>query len=322
MPGEDPRQAGQAVSGGSRDSGAIGRPRQAAARGAGARSRRSGCSRASSAAAALVAESGACAGNRRRQGRLLVQHGRGDAARDVCRRHGRGAPLGDLSSSASGHARRPRISNCAAASPTSMPRCSAPMRCSTCATSASIVWNNDNKKPELVGTLPAESGAPDERAAFLAFGRWLMPRSAAALEHAIAALREKAVGLRPRHRGAERRAAGGAGPQERRPCHRALPVAVRDAAHAGAAETRKPAACRRPRQHARPDRRARTCRSGSAAADGRLKWVNRAYAAAVEAADPEAAIRDGKEFLGTPGARGDRQAASVAAGLPSRRCPP
>ncbi|TIW76562.1 MAG: alkaline phosphatase, partial [Mesorhizobium sp.] len=54
-----------------------------------------------------------------------------------------------------------------------------------------VVWASENKKPELIGTLPTESGAPEERAAFLAFGRWLMPRSAAALEHAVAGLREK-----------------------------------------------------------------------------------------------------------------------------------
>ena len=55
-----------------------------------------------------------------------------------------------------------------------------------------VVWASENKKPELIGTLPIESGAPEDRAAFLAFGRWLMPRSAAALEHAVAGLREKA----------------------------------------------------------------------------------------------------------------------------------
>src|SRR5690606_16375172 len=52
-----------------------------------------------------------------------------------------------------------------------------------------VVFSGDNRKPELIGSLPAESGVPDERAAFLAFGRWLSTRSAAALEQAIAALR-------------------------------------------------------------------------------------------------------------------------------------
>ncbi|TIV63170.1 MAG: alkaline phosphatase, partial [Mesorhizobium sp.] len=33
-------------------------------------------------------------------------------------------------------------------------------------------------------------------------------------------------------------------------------------------------------------------------ADGRLQWVNRAYAEAVEAESPGAAVRDAREFLG------------------------
>src|SRR5262245_41613334 len=58
-----------------------------------------------------------------------------------------------------------------------------------------IVWSNEHKKPELVGSLSLESGAPEDRSAFLAFGRWLTPRSAAALDHAIMALREKSAGF-------------------------------------------------------------------------------------------------------------------------------
>ena len=53
-----------------------------------------------------------------------------------------------------------------------------------------IVWSSGNQKPELVGSLPAESGAPEERGAFLALGRWLKSRSAALLDNAVAALRE------------------------------------------------------------------------------------------------------------------------------------
>ena len=50
-------------------------------------------------------------------------------------------------------------------------------------------------------------------------------------------------------------------------------------------------------------------------ADGRLKWVNRAYAGAVEAATPQAALRDGKEFLGSQARDADRQQQQAAAGL-------
>jgi signal transduction histidine kinase len=56
-----------------------------------------------------------------------------------------------------------------------------------------VIWDKSAEKPELVGTLPAKSGAPADRASFLAFGRWLMPLSAANLDRAIAALRTKAT---------------------------------------------------------------------------------------------------------------------------------
>jgi hypothetical protein len=52
-----------------------------------------------------------------------------------------------------------------------------------------IIWAGKNRKPEIVGLLASDTGTPEDRSAFLAFGRWLTPRSAAALEHAIAALR-------------------------------------------------------------------------------------------------------------------------------------
>jgi len=54
-----------------------------------------------------------------------------------------------------------------------------------------VVWTKDAPKPDVVGTLGLTAGAPEERAAFLAFGRWLSARSASTLEKAIAALRDK-----------------------------------------------------------------------------------------------------------------------------------
>ena len=52
-----------------------------------------------------------------------------------------------------------------------------------------VVWGSEHRRPEILGSLPSTPGVPDERAAFLAFGRWLTARSAAALENAIANLR-------------------------------------------------------------------------------------------------------------------------------------
>ncbi len=56
-----------------------------------------------------------------------------------------------------------------------------------------VIWDRAADKPELVGNLPPSSGAPADRASFLAFGRWLLPLSAAALDRAIASLRDKAT---------------------------------------------------------------------------------------------------------------------------------
>ena len=55
-----------------------------------------------------------------------------------------------------------------------------------------IVWQRQGDgRAELVGHLPADCGAPHDRSAFLAFGRWLTGRTAAELESAIIALRDK-----------------------------------------------------------------------------------------------------------------------------------
>lgn len=53
-----------------------------------------------------------------------------------------------------------------------------------------VVWPQDDGGPDIVGALPEDCGAPAERSAFLAFGRWLTPRSAHALERAATALRD------------------------------------------------------------------------------------------------------------------------------------
>ncbi len=160
-----------------------------------------------------------------------------------------------------------------------------------------VVWPADNKKPELIGTLPIETGAPEERAAFLAFGRWLMPRSAAALEHAVAGLRQKG---NPFDLVAESLAGA--------------PLEIHGRKSAAHAMVRFVSLSQALRSEARlklENRRLATEHDTMRglldalkmpfwmrAADGRLKWVNRAYAAAVEAPDAETAIRDGKEFLG------------------------
>lgn len=53
-----------------------------------------------------------------------------------------------------------------------------------------VVWGTPGEPPLIAGRLPADTGAPADRAAFLAFGTWLKPESAARLDRAVARLRD------------------------------------------------------------------------------------------------------------------------------------
>ena len=55
-----------------------------------------------------------------------------------------------------------------------------------------VVWNGTDERPMLLGSLSKASGAPAERADFLAFGRWLTPDSAIGFEGAVKRLRTRA----------------------------------------------------------------------------------------------------------------------------------
>jgi signal transduction histidine kinase len=160
-----------------------------------------------------------------------------------------------------------------------------------------VVWASENKKPELIGTLPLESGAPEDRAAFLAFGRWLMPRSAAALEHAVAALREKAKAF---DLVIETQAGV---PLEVQGRKSAAHVLVRFVSLSETLRSQARLKIENQRLSADYDTMlglldALKMPAWLRAADGRLKWVNRAYAEAVEVQNAEAAVREAKEFLG------------------------
>ncbi len=133
MPGEDPLMAGRAVSGGPNGFGRPApsrRPRAPISAGAAG-----GARRARSAPASRSPRRSRRAG--RSGDRPVGRHRRGHAARHVRRRHGRGAAVGHL---ADPRARPHRGRERRAAQPRRRPqrrRCSAPKRCSTCATSAS-----------------------------------------------------------------------------------------------------------------------------------------------------------------------------------------
>ena len=161
-----------------------------------------------------------------------------------------------------------------------------------------VVWANDAPRPDLLGVLPGEAGAPEDRAAFLAFGRWLMPRSAAALEQATNALRERSADF---DLVVETRAGAPLEVQGRKTPHH---VFLRF--QALSEHRRELARLRLVNQELVAGQKSVLGLLDSLrmpfwvrAADGRLTWVNRAYVEAVEAADAEAAIEGARELLGT-----------------------
>lgn len=162
-----------------------------------------------------------------------------------------------------------------------------------------IVWMKDRPKPDLVGSLGLAAGIPEERGAFLAFGRWLTSRSSAALERAIADLRDKG---RLFDLIAE--------------TQQGSLVEVHGRVSATTSVVRFVSLSEAQKAHARlkAEHDALSAEYDGIRglidalpmpfwlreADGRLRWVNAAYAGAVEAADPGQAVREAKEFLGTP----------------------
>jgi signal transduction histidine kinase len=52
-----------------------------------------------------------------------------------------------------------------------------------------VLWEDETDRPQFLGELPTETGAPQSNMDFLAFGKWLKPNSAGQLEKAIEALR-------------------------------------------------------------------------------------------------------------------------------------
>jgi signal transduction histidine kinase len=154
------------------------------------------------------------------------------------------------------------------------------------------------RKPETVGALPPESGAPEDTAGFLSFGRWLNVRSAVALERAVAALRDGAGGF---DLIVESQAGYPLEAQGRRGASQVL-VQFTALSEARAAEARL-----RLENAELQAERGRILRLLDALPmpvwlrnrDGALAWVNDAYARAVEAPDRAVVLHGGREFLGS-----------------------
>ncbi len=174
-----------------------------------------------------------------------------------------------------------------------------------------IIWMKDSVRPDIQGTLGLTAGVPDDRATFMAFGRWLTPRSASGVERAISGLREKAAGFEmiAETQGGELVEVHGrtSGPN--------AVVRFLSLSHAQS-------------DHARLKADYATLHSENDAIrgliealpmpfwlrgeNGNLRWVNASYAAAVEAKDGSAVVADAREFL--PSAVRDQIANELAAG--------
>lgn len=161
-----------------------------------------------------------------------------------------------------------------------------------------IVWSDPQASAELVGSLPTECGAPDERSAFLAFGRWLTAASAQGLERAIIALRDRdepfSMVCETRN-GALLEADGRIAPHHTVVRFTSLSEARNGFARLKAEHQAMLGEFETMRQIAMIAQMPVWLRDGN----GRLSWVNAAYARAVEADTPAQAVAEQRELLPT-----------------------
>jgi signal transduction histidine kinase len=161
-----------------------------------------------------------------------------------------------------------------------------------------VVWDGLSQKPEFLGQLPAETGAPQADRDFLAFGRWLKPHSAAEIEHAVERLRSQAQSFdlvvetaRDEVLEAQGRVSGG---------QAFVRFVALNNLRAEAAELRlerdRLAAALATLQGLLDQIDLPVWQRG---ADGALVWVNEAYGEAVEAKDTQGAVQEARELLPT-----------------------
>jgi signal transduction histidine kinase len=161
-----------------------------------------------------------------------------------------------------------------------------------------VIWDGLSGQPEFLGQLPLETGAPVNDRDFLAFGRWLKPRSAGELEKAVEKLRTNATSFdmvvetgRDEVLEAQGRVSGG---------RAFIRFVALNNLRAELAEL-----------HIERDRLQTSIRTFQTLMDavdmptwqrdrdGKLTWVNEAYGEAVAASSPTAAIQEKRELLET-----------------------
>ncbi|MBD8665957.1 PAS-domain containing protein [Rhizobium sp. CFBP 8752] len=161
-----------------------------------------------------------------------------------------------------------------------------------------VVWESGYSKPEFLGQLPAETGAPQQDRDFLAFGRWLRSSSAIELEKAIDALRGEARSFdlvletnRDEILEVQGRVSGG------KAFVRFIALNNLRAELAELKIERERLTHSISLFHSLLDTIEQPVWQRDA--QGRLAWVNHAYSDAVEAKVPTQAVDESREFLGT-----------------------
>ncbi len=161
-----------------------------------------------------------------------------------------------------------------------------------------LIWGRDGDRPEMAGSLAPRAGAPEERSAFLAYGRWLSPRSASELEHAITSLRgEKShFDLIVETRRGELLEVQGR-VSATHAIVRFLSVSEAQRSHADLKIAHRQQAA----EYAilRGLIESLPMPFWQRSSTGEISWVNQAYADAVEAENAEMVAEEGREFLGT-----------------------
>ncbi|HOV03978.1 MAG TPA: ATP-binding protein [Kaistiaceae bacterium] len=164
-----------------------------------------------------------------------------------------------------------------------------------------IVWSGSDAAPSVLGgRARTGSNVPAERAGLLAFGSWLHPDGAQVLDEAVTLLRNRGEAFR-----IDLATQGGA-LVEARGCtaggRAILWIEDLDGDRLELASTsRRHATLQRDVEGIRKLLEALPMPVWLRDADGALAWVNAAYAKAVDAADPEAAVAAGTELLDTAG---------------------
>lgn len=159
-----------------------------------------------------------------------------------------------------------------------------------------IVWTGNGAVPQIWGVLPETSGVPRSSSQVLAFGSWLTTKCASDLEHSLDALfnrGEAFTAILNTNVGSFVEAAG-------RTTGASVVLRLRDLT--GERRMQAELAARNARisgelHMLKALLNALPAPAWQRDAEGSVQWANEAYADAVDAADSDAAIRDGAGFL-------------------------